>query len=265
MRKQSSLPYRTASEPVDPAIFAATRLLEENMEHSGSAPLPYMNRRAAEKQMLSLICTGNTHLLDEQLKQNMENASALKIGTMSRDSINQQRYLCIVIIAIICRAVIDYGVPENIAFSLSDSFIQQADQMYLPEQLIEFSGRVMRMYCQAVQDHRLRNASPPIRKCCDYMMLKLHSTISLQELSDICHLSPNYVSDLFRKEMGISAMQFYHQCKLQYAKHLILHTDWSIAHISAQLSYPSQSNFTERFKKNYGTTPMQFRLSQTAD
>ena len=146
MKKLSSLPYRAAPEPVDPAIFAANRIFEENMEYSGSTPLPYMNRRASEKEMLSLICTGNLHLLDEHLKQNLEKVPNIQIGTMSKDMINQQRYLCIVIIAIICRAIIDYGVPENIAFSLSDSFIQQADQMYLPEQLIEFSARVMRMY-----------------------------------------------------------------------------------------------------------------------
>jgi len=262
MSRSDSFINRNHFETSDPAIFTARRLLEEDLERSGTAPRPYMNRRDSEKQMLSVICMGNPYLLDAHIQQNIAVAGKINIGVMSKEALSQQRYLCIVIIAIICRAVIDTGVPEHIAYSLSDSLIQQADKIHRPEQLMELSVKAMRLYCKAVQDYKLKHTSPPVRKCCEYMMLKLHTSISMEELSQICHMSPNYISDLFRKETGVSAMQFYHRCKLQYAKHLVLHTDWSITHISAHLSYPSQSNFTERFKKAYGETPMRFRLSQ---
>lgn len=242
----------------EPFPFVAAIHMDENMEHSGDAPLSQLNRRRAEKELLSVICTGNPLLLEAYLDQNLSNFS---IGIMSREALNQQRYLCIVITAILCRAVMDAGVPEQIAFGLSDSFIQKADQMHRPEQLMEFSLEVMRMYCQAVQDYQMPNASPPVRKCCEYMMAKLHSNITLQELSEVCHLSRNYISDLFRKELGISALRFFQKRKLQYAKHLVLYSDWNIAKISAHLSYPSQSNFTQQFKKEFGRTPMQFRMS----
>lgn len=248
-----------------PANFPVGTKLEEDLEHSGLTPHLYMNRRNAEKQLLSIICMGNPFLLDLHIQQYIANTGKVNIGMMSKEVLTQQRYICIVLIAMICRAVIDTGVPEHIAYSLSDSLIQQADKMHRPEQLMEHSALAMRLYCKAVQDYKLKHTSPPVRKCCEYMMLKLHSSISMEELSQICHMSPNYISDLFRKETGFSAMQFYHQAKLQYAKHLVLHTDWNIAHISAHLSYPSQSNFTERFKKTFGTTPMQFRLLHTVD
>jgi len=262
MSKSSSYMNHSGFYTTDPTFLTASTLLEENLEHSGMTPRAYMNRRNAEKQMLSIICMGNPYLLDVYIQQNIESAGKINIGVMSKEVISQQRYLCIVIIAIICRSVIDTGVPEHIAYSLSDSLIQQADKMHRSEQLMELSVQAMRLYCKTVQDYKLEHTSPPVRKCCEYIMLKLHSSLSMKELSQICHMSPNYISDLFRKETGVSAMQFYHRCKLQYAKHLILHTDWNISHIAAHLSYPSQSNFTERFKKTYGVTPMQFRLSQ---
>ncbi len=261
MSKSNSFINRDTFDPSDPAMNSASTVLEEDLERSGITPRPYMNRRNSEKKMLSIICLGNPYLLDMHIQQNIASAGKMTIGVMSKEALSQQRYLCIVIIAIICRSVIDIGVPEHVAYSLSDSLIQQADRMYRPEQLMELSVQAMRLYCKTVQDYKLQHTSPPVRKCCEYMMLKLHSSLSMKELSQICHMSPNYISDLFRKETGISAMQFFHQCKLQYAKHLILHTDWSIAHISAHLSYPSQSNFTERFKKAYGDTPLRFRNS----
>ena len=241
--------------------FLASRQVKENMEYSGDTPMFYLNRRNIEKTMLSVICTGNLYLLEDYLRQNINTYNLISIGTMSKDNLNQQRYLSIVIVTIICRAVIDVGVSEQIAFSLSDSFIQKIDAISQPEEILEFCFQVMRMYCQAVHNTHMQNSSSPVRKCCEYMMLKLHTNVTLQELSHACNLSPNYISDLFRKELGTSALQHYHSMKLQYARHLVLYSDWSIAKISAHLSYPSQSNFTERFKKCYGTTPLQYRLN----
>lgn len=260
MAEPKPKPERRAVDVSIPLTSAAGKNIEENMERSMDKPMYFMNRRTLEKSLLSIICSGNPYLLEGYLTHDLPLYSQVVVGTMAKEKVTQQRYLCVVIISLICRAVIDAGVPEQIAFSLSDSFIQQVNTLHRPEQLTELSVQVIRLYCQAVQDYRMERVSAPVRKCCEYMMVKLHSAITLQELSQVCSLSPNYISDLFRKELGISALQYFHQQKLQYARHLVLHSDWSIATIAAQLSYPSQSNFTERFKKAYGMTPMRFRM-----
>ena len=241
----------------------AGKRIEEDLEYSGDEPLSYLGRRNMEKAMLSMVCSGNLLLLEDYLNQNRKHSGHIPLGILSKETLTQYRYLCVVIVTLVCRAAIDAGVPEPIAFSLSDSFIQKVDTIYHPEEFMDFGPEVMRTYCQTVHDTHMKNSSAPVRKCCEYMMLKLHSNITLQELSHACHLSPNYISDLFRKELGIGALQYFHRIKLQYARHLVLYSDWSIAKISAHLSYPSQSNFTERFKKTYGTTPMQYRQNSS--
>lgn len=57
--------------------------------------------------------------------------------------------------------------------------------------------------------------------------------------------------------MGIP--EYIHREKLQEAEYLLLHTNYSLSEITSYLNYPSQSYFTEIFKKYNQMTPQQYR------
>lgn len=221
-------------------------------------PTQYMGRRATEKQMLSFIALGNLSLLHDYLQQR-DSRPSVTLGTMSKEALMQSKYLIVTLVSSACRTAIDAGLPEHIAFSLSDAFIQKADRIHRPELFEQLMQAVIIEYCQAVHDYRLRPTSAPVRECCEYMLLQITGTVTLKDLSNICFLSEHYISDLFRKELGIGALQYFHLQKLHYAKHLVLHSRLSMTQIASSLNYPSASNFSQRFKKHFGTTPLQCR------
>lgn len=119
--------------------------------------------------------------------------------------------------------------------------------------------------CQGVREYQLSKLSPTVRKCCEYFYVKMHSTVTLEDLSRICFLSPHYISDLFRKELGMSAISYFRKMKLNFSLYFLRHTDLSINDIATTLDYPSHSHFTQQFKRVFGMTPSQYRKNKNAD
>ena len=90
-------------------------------------------------------------------------------------------------------------------------------------------------------------------------LYQLTGDISLDHLAEICHLSPNYLSSLFKKEVGISISEFIQQLRIDEAKKLLDLTNYSISEIGTFLNFNDQSYFIKTFKKHTGLTPKQYR------
>ena len=83
--------------------------------------------------------------------------------------------------------------------------------------------------------------------------------LNLQELADLVHLTPTYLSRLLKEEFGIPFSQFYRQLKITWAKQLLLETDKTIAQISEDLGFVEDSYFVRIFKQETGETPLKYR------
>ena len=82
--------------------------------------------------------------------------------------------------------------------------------------------------------------------------------ITLESLAGEVSLSPGYLSRLFKKEMGMSVSQYISMQKIETAKNMLRYSDYSPAQIASILGYPSQSYFTECFRKATSVTPKRF-------
>lgn len=231
-------------------------------ERPSVPPLTSPNRRNAEKLLIAYVAHGNPVLLQEHMESNITSARSNAIRMLSTISLTQAKYEGSALVTRASRTAAEAGVSSEIIQSISDTCLQEYNSMTDPATLWEITQKILLRFCEAVSEVNLSQFNGAVRHCCEYIQANLRSSISLDELGQVCHLSPHYVSDIFRKELGIGALQYAHQVKMQYAKFLLEHTDTGIAEISAFLSYPSHSNFSQRFKKIYGITPHEFRLTQ---
>lgn len=245
----------------DKVVDTAKGIVAEDLLDTADTKIPYMDRQRSEQAVMECIQLGNLNLLNEVLKSTTEIKKNPHIGTLSKNNIKQLQYLGIVAVTLASRGAISGGVPESIALALSDSYIQQVDQICQDDQLESFYKDVFRGFCKMVHNHDAESLSLPVRQCCDYMLLHLYTKVTLEELSQVCHLSPHYISDLFQKELKMGAIQYFHMQKLKLAAYFLLNTNLKVAEISALLSYCSQSKLTQRFKETYGVTPAQYRAA----
>ena len=78
--------------------------------------------------------------------------------------------------------------------------------------------------------------------------------------SKLC-LSPNYFSDLMKKETGMPALKHIQQKMLDVAKERGFNTAKSISEISYELGFPYPQHFSRWFKKMAGCTPNEYRTA----
>lgn len=73
------------------------------------------------------------------------------------------------------------------------------------------------------------------------------------------NLSPNYLSDLLRKETGKTTQEHIHFYVLEIAKDRLLGSDESVKEIAHSLGFEYSQYFSSLFKKKIGVSPTKFR------
>lgn len=84
---------------------------------------------------------------------------------------------------------------------------------------------------------------------------------SVQYCADKLCLSSNYLSDLLKKETGLSALKHIQQKMLDVAKDRIFDSQKSISEISYELGFQYPQHFSRWFKKMAGCTPNEYRTA----
>ncbi len=87
-------------------------------------------------------------------------------------------------------------------------------------------------------------------------------SVSMNEMAQLCHLSSNYFSRLFHREMGESFVTHVNRRKIELAKRELRETNKSVSQISTELGYLNTSHFINLFKRFEGITPLLYRQSK---
>ncbi len=224
-------------------------------------------RRIQEKAMYYYVSSGDIVRIDEMVASSMENVSSIpmpgadNVGDVSEDPLLFAKNLFVASVTLSTRAAIDGGLPEHIAYAMSDGYLRYLDNLHDIKKIYLLNTKSLRDFTYAVHDYNYKNCGLITKNCCEYILRHLHDNIDMKTLAEIAHRSPNYVSDLFAKELGVRPMIFIRDRKLEYARAILDTTDLSIAAISDILSFSSTSRFIEYFSKKYGKTPLAFRNS----
>ena len=86
-----------------------------------------------------------------------------------------------------------------------------------------------------------------------------HVDFTLVEAAEYASMSPSYFSKYFKRETGMSFVNYMTENKLEYAKLMLTESGVSIAVIARELSYNGANYFSKVFKKNVGITPSEYR------
>jgi two-component system response regulator YesN len=103
------------------------------------------------------------------------------------------------------------------------------------------------------------HANENIKRVVNYVNNHYAQEISLQSISELFNINPNYLSQLFKREIGITFSEYLTKLRISYASELLADTNLSISHISQKAGYNDYFYFTKVFKKITGETPNQYR------
>ncbi len=94
---------------------------------------------------------------------------------------------------------------------------------------------------------------------------RLYSTIDLDTISKQLFFSKTYIKTVFKKNMGISIIQYYILLKIDESKKLISQNKFTYTEIAYKLGFNSVHYFSRLFKQHTQMTPSEYAKSIKAD
>ena len=91
------------------------------------------------------------------------------------------------------------------------------------------------------------------------ILQNLHEDLSVEALAGQVYLNQDYLTRIFKKEMGCSVVNYIIRERLRLASRLLADTDASINEIAVEVGYPNYSHFTKMFRQMFGVTPSLYR------
>ncbi|CAN7744249.1 response regulator transcription factor [Paenibacillus sp. LjRoot56] len=85
------------------------------------------------------------------------------------------------------------------------------------------------------------------------------SELSREEIANHAFLNPDYLSRVFKKETGISIMDYLLQERIKLAKELLAKTGMSIGQIALEVGFTYFAYFSKVFRKQTGLNPNEYR------
>ena len=107
---------------------------------------------------------------------------------------------------------------------------------------------------------------PEINEICQRIEKDISQEYTVGTAAEICHMSESHFAHLFKKETGLSFVEYVNQKKIQRAEYLLTHTSLRIGEIAMQIGLDNQNYFSSMFRKYKGKSPVEYRAaSQKAE
>ena len=95
-----------------------------------------------------------------------------------------------------------------------------------------------------------------------YIDLHFKEPLTLEQLAEEGHMNKFYLSHAFKKEYGLSPINYMISKRIEESKYLLAETDLSMSQIAQLLGFSSLSYFSQVFHRTQGITPKEYRQSQ---
>ena len=210
---------------------------------------------SAEIRLLSCVQQGDIESLITQLK-NLD--SIIVMGRMSDDELMQYKYMAVSTITLATRYAIQGGLNETKAYEFSDRVINEIDKLTDKNEIFICLGiEIVKLTEDVKKNKKQPEFSPHIRNCIKYINENLSQKISVSSAADYCGISADYLSQIFKKEIGENLSTYILRQKLEKAKILLL-KGATEKEICFEIGISSQAYFITVFKKFYKMTPSEY-------
>ena len=123
-------------------------------------------------------------------------------------------------------------------------------------------GRILRITGDAPRRDRAETEPKALgRQVQAFIDRHFSEPLTLQDMGKALHVSPYYLSHVFKETSGYSPTQYLLRRRIGEAQNLLISTDLPMAKIAEQVGFETQNYFNLQFSKHVGMPPGKFRES----
>lgn len=152
----------------------------------------------------------------------------------------------------------DFGFAQRaIELGVTRYLTKPTKTRELMEVLKEIEGKLEGEPKSREEEHEVTNLM--VQKAIDYIALNYTEKISLKTIAAELYLSPNYLSELFKRHTGKNISEYITEFRLDKSRKYLLQPEYKIAEVSGLVGFGDARYFSSMFKKQYGRTPVEYR------
>jgi len=148
------------------------------------------------------------------------------------------------------------GTPEE---------AEEAEETVIAEDFEQLSASYRQLFSQRLGEQNrqeLSGYSQLTRHIIHYVEEHYQESLSLKLLGEQFHISSNYVSRLFKQEVGRGLFDYINELRIQKAKQLLKDYRYKIYDVAEMVGFNNQAHFAIVFQKYTGLPPKQYRKEQ---
>jgi two-component system response regulator YesN len=158
--------------------------------------------------------------------------------------------------------VLLYKELEEQAKQLDDFYLiyTRQQQMQTVYEIFSCIRQLVIQLTAIVNDQRESQMKKVIHRAVEYIELHYDQEgLSLQDVSSVVHISPTYLSIIFKKEKNINFSDFLYQLRMKKAMELLRMADLKSYEVAERVGYRNPQYFSVCFKKYTGVSPSEFK------
>lgn len=152
--------------------------------------------------------------------------------------------------------------PELVAHwrQLFEAVEQGADRLEKEEMLVQGLADCISRYARPGEATAPEGSDAAVQRAKTHLADDPARKVSLDELSEVAHLSRYHLLRVFQAATGLSPHAYQNQLRVDLAKRLLANGA-PISQVAAEAGFVDQSHFSRVFKQFTGATPKQYQAS----
>lgn len=87
--------------------------------------------------------------------------------------------------------------------------------------------------------------------------------LQVADIAAMVNMSGSYFSHVFKKEEGISFLEYINKVRMEHARHLLENSDRKVNEIADEVGIVNPNYFSTQFKKSVGQSPLEYRQTRS--
>lgn len=134
--------------------------------------------------------------------------------------------------------------------------IKESDTIFLLE---KWQFNILDNYFSDLKSKRSKKYNQIVSKAIKYVHSNYDQDITLEQIAEFVHVSPNYFSKLFKEETGNNFIEWLNRYRIDKSKSILANTDKKCYIIAEEVGYNDYRYFSYNFKKYMEISPRKFR------
>lgn len=101
-----------------------------------------------------------------------------------------------------------------------------------------------------------------IRRAMGFIHAHYAEPLTREQIASHVHFSPDYLTDCFRQEQGVTPMAYLNRYRICQARKLLENSDLTITRVALAVGFSESAHFTRMFRREVGMTPRAYRRSK---